>query len=269
MAEMHKLMGYLADTEWTKREILPKLDPNLFEAIYLRSEVHEDGVCPGESIRNYDPLDRKGLKLGKFKLEAFPPSTNDGQKYVEVYLLDSGEISFIQATTTDWDSGKSVSCYGQSGRDTLRQVLLLGGSDSSIVSKNLEGTIIKEIEKENAIVRRIKDEKVGLSTFSWQGECNGLYNEVKSYGTLKEILLEKDINRKILAMQYIAPLIVDLLDEKELEDLSDILKGHLSDNCMCQISPSAPQSDEEDTTTVADAASYALSFLGAYKNRGN
>jgi hypothetical protein len=119
-----------------------------------------------------------------------------------------------------------------------------------------------------AISERIEEKRYPHSSYSWEGECNSLYDRVKSFKSLKELIQNGDINTKILAMQYIAPWVIDLLSENERGELSGILRSQLSDGRMCIISYSAPQSDEEDTRTVAGAARFALHELEAYKPGG-
>jgi len=269
MSELSKLMEYLADPAWIKQEVLPKLAPGSFEEIYRRTEMEEDGGCPGERIHNYDPFDRKGLKLGEFKPESIPSSFKPDAlpEYIEVYLLDSGEIALIQTTTTSWDSGKSISCYGQWGKDEVRRILIADRNSISPYSKEIANMVAKEVERVAMICQRIQEGRYNHSWVSWEGECNRLYDMVQSYKDLKELIQNGDVNQKILTMEYIAPLVVDLLSKKEIEELYIIVRGHLSNDCMCTISYSAPQSDEEDTRTISGAAGSLIGMLELYAKK--
>lgn len=108
------------------------------------------------------------------------------------------------------------------------------------------------------IAKRLKEKRVNYSPYQWEGGYNWIQDSINSYEDLKKLLLEKNTNTKIFTMLRIIPEIIDLLSQIETRDLAEVLQTQLSDNRMCEISYPGSYADEEDDSTVASSARFAL-----------
>ena len=112
------------------------------------------------------------------------------------------------------------------------------------------------------IIERLNENSRYPPEGCWERGCWYLYEAIRNYEDLAVVLGNNDTNTLLFAMQRIAPTIVGLLSSYQRRDLQSRLERHLGDKRMCEISSDCSQADEEDTTTVEEAASYALKILG-------
>jgi hypothetical protein len=107
-------------------------------------------------------------------------------------------------------------------------------------------------------LRELKERRKDYGCSGWEGGCIWLYESVRGYDDLRTVLERGSVNDRIFALRTIAPEILDLLDEAERKDLRKALAANVSDERMCDIGYGGSYADDEDTTTVAGAAIFAL-----------
>ncbi|GEM_PF-5092012 len=88
-----------------------------------------------------------------------------------------------------------------------------------------------------------------------------LYDSIRTYEDIAAMLLSADSNTLIVAMKGIVPLITGDLTSVQRKDLTQRIQRHLSDMRMWEFPYGGFQADEDDTTTVKEAANDALRKL--------
>jgi hypothetical protein len=113
------------------------------------------------------------------------------------------------------------------------------------------------------IAAKLASVRIPFSSSQWEGEYLHLYDSIRSYGDLRSALqVEGDANALIFLMRFLVPPAAELLSHEELEELSGVLRAHLSDHRQCRIAVDETGcADEEDALTVHDAAQFALDEL--------
>jgi len=91
--------------------------------------------------------------------------------------------------------------------------------------------------------------------------CTNPCRSIRPYEDLAAELESTDANRVIAAMREINPSITGLLSPRQIGDLRKRLVCYLGDTRMKEFAYGGFQADEDDTSTVSEAANYALKRL--------
>ncbi|GEM_PF-5773574 len=137
MSPRRELKKNLANSEWMRQRVLPRLTGNSFGKIYGRIfHATDDSGSDTHWDDNKEPFEEKGLKLGRLhpgqdtydQFPGFPfwfvTSEETVEPGVEVYVLESGRLAFVQVKRGSYDSGKSLSAYGEYGNYEERRMLI-------------------------------------------------------------------------------------------------------------------------------------------------
>ncbi len=111
------------------------------------------------------------------------------------------------------------------------------------------------------IIESLSQKRTYRNEGCWESGYAYLYESIRAYEDLAAVLIDHDANTLIFTMENIVPSLVELLSPTQKRDLQSKLREHLKDKRMCEIPSNCSQADEEDTTTVREAANYALKLL--------
>jgi hypothetical protein len=268
---------YLIDPQVMKKDIFPKLDyPEAFGHIY-QNIWHASNDMGDSWTEEKEPFAEKGLWIGGYpfvfsiveyghstetddiKRHAGPPFS-DAINNQNAYVLESGRVAKVTTTKEPYDTGKSISCYGEYGtleKNNVQVVDRIFG----LTKTRLEGLIEGKIARNEALQKALKENKAEFSPYHWEGSHNGLYDQIISAEGMRKRMVEGEVNEKIFINSNIVPLVVDALSIGEKIRISEILNAQLKDDRMCMIPSVSSQSDDEDTRTVGSSAKYALGEL--------
>jgi hypothetical protein len=96
---------------------------------------------------------------------------------------------------------------------------------------------------------------------TWEHGSVYLFDSIRAYEDLASVLMSMDANDLIVSMRDITPLVAGDLTGVQRKDLTERLTRHLQDARMCDIEYAGFHEDDEDATTVSQAAACALDCL--------
>jgi len=124
-----------------------------------------------------------------------------------------------------------------------------------------EDKLANEVFSLEAALKKLDSQRVDFCDCQWERSCSWEYDAVKSFSDVERLINADSANTKIFALMYIVPVVSSFLNPERKQRLAGLLRGDLDDGRMCEIGYSGLYADEEDTTTVASAARYALDAL--------
>lgn len=139
MSEAEKLLNILTNSEWVCQNILTKIDESRFEKIHKTIfNAQDDAGGKWTDERKYIA---RGVKIGELTVgneleDIFKDSIGwydfTGHKLeprAGVYILESGRLAIVGKATGSYDTGKSISAYGEYGTYVDKKVLILAGKE--------------------------------------------------------------------------------------------------------------------------------------------
>lgn len=124
-------------------------------------------------------------------------------------------------------------------------------------TKKPDSNFVDKVQRDKSVYKDI------FRNWQWQSGCIYLFDSVKCFDDLKEVLSKGDANSKIFATEYILPSVFKSSSDSQKKKLLNILRKNLKEHKMCENSGyvSDRHAEQEDAESVDGSARDFLKSL--------